>query len=104
MDISLSLQKAAQAWCTDKNKHKELDADLASAFAEILDESNAEARNKATDPLYALIGELRDYLYHDSHRCFTTKTCHCGLNALLEEHGMAKVDRLSSALGKTADA
>ena len=104
METSLSLQKAAQAWCTEKNKHKIMDVDIAEAFAEILNEAICEARNKATDPLYALIDELRDYLYHDSHRCFTTKTCHCGLNALLEEHGMAKVDRLSSALGQTAGA
>lgn len=31
-------QKAAQAWCTEKTKHKEMDTDLAEAFAEILDE------------------------------------------------------------------
>jgi len=35
---SLSLQKAAQAWCTEYTSHKEMDSDLATAFAEILDE------------------------------------------------------------------
>ena len=30
--------KAAQAWCTEKTKHKEMDPELAEAFAEILDE------------------------------------------------------------------
>jgi hypothetical protein len=38
MATELSLGKAAQAWCKDKTSHKEMDADLAEAFAEILDE------------------------------------------------------------------
>ena len=33
-----SLQLVAGAWCTDKNRHKVMDPDLALAFAEILQE------------------------------------------------------------------
>jgi len=36
--MELCRGKAAQAWCTEKNKHKEMDSDLAEAFAEILQE------------------------------------------------------------------
>lgn len=35
---SLALQKAAQAWCTDKTSGITMDPILATAFAEILDE------------------------------------------------------------------
>ena len=35
---SLALERAAQAWCTDKTSHIEMDTDLVTAFAEILDE------------------------------------------------------------------
>ena len=34
----LSLQKAAQAWCTSTTSNKEMDTELATAFAEILDD------------------------------------------------------------------
>ena len=34
----LSLRKAAQAWCTPETSSKEMDTELAAAFAEILDE------------------------------------------------------------------
>ena len=34
----LAIQRAAQAWCTKKTSHKEMDSDLAVAFAEIIDE------------------------------------------------------------------
>lgn len=38
MASSKALQKAAQAWGKEKTKHKEMDADLAESFAEIIDE------------------------------------------------------------------
>jgi hypothetical protein len=38
MASELSLQKAAQAWCTDANRMTPMDPDLAEAFADILDE------------------------------------------------------------------
>ena len=38
MTTNLAREKAAQAWCKDTTKHKEMDVDLAEAFAEILDE------------------------------------------------------------------
>ena len=34
----LSLERAAQAWCTPKTSSKVMDTELAIAFAEILDE------------------------------------------------------------------
>lgn len=34
---SLARQKAAQAWCTETTQHKEMDTDLAEAFAVILE-------------------------------------------------------------------
>lgn len=38
MPSSLAMQKAAQAWCTARTKHLEMDVELATAFALILDE------------------------------------------------------------------
>lgn len=38
MATNLAREKAAQAWCKETTKHKEMDAELAEAFAEILDE------------------------------------------------------------------
>lgn len=38
MATSLSRERAAQAWCRETTKHKEMDVELAEAFAEILDE------------------------------------------------------------------
>ena len=38
MATNLALKKAAQAWCKETTKHKEMDSELAEAFAEILDE------------------------------------------------------------------
>ena len=38
MSISLAREKAVQAWCKETTKHKEMDVELAEAFAEILDE------------------------------------------------------------------
>jgi hypothetical protein len=38
MATQLSLEKAAQAWCKEKTSNKEMDSDLAEAFAEVLDE------------------------------------------------------------------
>ena len=38
MATRLAREKAAQAWCKETTKHKEMDAELAEAFAEILDE------------------------------------------------------------------
>ena len=38
MVTSLARERAAQAWCKETTKHKEMDVDLAEAFAEILDE------------------------------------------------------------------
>lgn len=38
MTTELARHKAAQAWCKETTKHKEMDAELAEAFAEILDE------------------------------------------------------------------
>jgi cobalamin-dependent methionine synthase I len=35
---SLAREKAAQAWCKETTSHKEMNAELAEAFAEILDE------------------------------------------------------------------
>src|SRR3990167_9548438 len=35
-------EKAAQAWCKESTKHKEMDVELAEAFAEILDEIKNE--------------------------------------------------------------
>lgn len=34
----LSIEKAAQAWCTPETSHIEMDSTLAMAFAEILDD------------------------------------------------------------------
>ena len=38
MATSSAREKAAQAWCKETTKHKEMDVELAEAFAEILDE------------------------------------------------------------------
>ena len=38
MATNLALQKAAQAWCKETTSHKEMDVELAEAFADILDE------------------------------------------------------------------
>ncbi len=38
MATCLALQKAAQAWCTPRTERKVMDAELANAFADILDE------------------------------------------------------------------
>jgi len=38
MNIELARQKAAQAWCKETTQHKEMDVELAEAFAEILEE------------------------------------------------------------------
>ncbi|MDP1774254.1 MAG: hypothetical protein Q8L15_18455 [Methylobacter sp.] len=38
MATELARQKAAQAWCKETTSGKEMDTDLADAFAEILDE------------------------------------------------------------------
>ena len=38
MATNLAREKAAQAWCKETTKHKEMDVELAEAFAEILDE------------------------------------------------------------------
>ena len=54
----LALEKAAQAWCGDKTKTKEMDAELATEFALILDEiwSKPWLGNATTEEL---IAELR---------------------------------------------
>jgi hypothetical protein len=69
MATELSLQKAAQAWCKPETEQKEMDTDLAAAFAEILDEiwSQPWIGNATTqellDELYArtLCPECRNY-------------------------------------------
>ncbi len=38
MTTALARERAAEAWCKVKTSHKEMDADLAEAFAEIIDE------------------------------------------------------------------
>lgn len=38
MASSAALQRAAQAWCADTTRFTEMDATLAEAFADILDE------------------------------------------------------------------
>jgi len=38
MATVIARHKAAQAWCTPSTSKKEMDSDLAEAFAEILDE------------------------------------------------------------------
>ena len=38
MATKLSLERAAQVWCKPSVSHKVFDADLAEAFAEVLDE------------------------------------------------------------------
>ena len=38
MATNLAREKAAQAWCKETTKHKEVDTELAEAFAEILDD------------------------------------------------------------------
>ena len=47
--LSIARQAAAQAWCTPKNSHTEMDVNLAEAFAEILanwiDTANNYAKN-----------------------------------------------------------
>lgn len=35
---SYALQKAAQAWCKSRNRNTVMDVDLATSFAEIIDE------------------------------------------------------------------
>lgn len=58
MATELSLQKAAQAWCTEKTKHLKMNIDLAEAFAEILDEiwSKPWLGNATTNELVSEIG------------------------------------------------
>ncbi len=36
--VKKSIERAAQVWCTEKTKHKEMDVELAEEFANILDE------------------------------------------------------------------
>ena len=38
MSMNLAREKAAQAWCKETTKQKEMDVELAEAFAEILEE------------------------------------------------------------------
>ena len=38
MPINLARQKAAQAWCTPETEKKEMDVELAEAFANILND------------------------------------------------------------------
>jgi hypothetical protein len=38
MPSEYALQRAAQAWCTPKTENKIMDAEIAEAFAEILDD------------------------------------------------------------------
>ena len=38
MSLELCREKAAQAWCTEKTKNKDLDPELAEEFAKILNE------------------------------------------------------------------
>jgi len=38
MASRLAREKAAQAWCVEKTSHKVMDADLAEAFGDILDQ------------------------------------------------------------------
>ena len=38
MATELAIQKAAQAWCKETTSHKEMDSELAEAFAEIIDD------------------------------------------------------------------
>lgn len=35
-----AIEKAAQVWCRPEVEHKEMDVELAMAFAEVLDEQN----------------------------------------------------------------
>jgi len=55
---SLSLQTAAKAWGTSKTSHKEMDAELATAFAYILDDiwSKPWLGNATTKELLEEIG------------------------------------------------
>jgi hypothetical protein len=44
MASKLSMEKAAQAWCTPKTEKHVMDVEVAEAFAEILDEECSQPR------------------------------------------------------------
>ena len=55
---------AAQAWCTEKNENKEMDSDLACAFADIMFEYEKEVEGIT---LYKVLdGEIIDGVPHES--------------------------------------
>jgi len=59
------IEKAAQAWCKKSTSHKEMDSELAYAFAEILDEIWSQPRlgNATTRELLDEIRERSDLDY-----------------------------------------
>lgn len=61
MPNTKSMMLAAQAWCTDKTRNKEVDPDLAMAFAEILDNQLEELR-KENDKLRSQVDNLEEYI------------------------------------------
>ena len=62
---SLALQKAAQSWCGEKTSNKEMDSDLATEFAKIIDEiwSKPWLGNATTKELLDEVGARTDLEY-----------------------------------------
>jgi hypothetical protein len=50
MASKFALEKAAQAWCKDSTKFKQMDPALAEAFAEIIDEIISDRVKSYGDP------------------------------------------------------
>lgn len=53
-------QKAAQAWCTDKTSHIDIDPALAIAFAEVIDEYREALIWCSGSADFGLTGEARE--------------------------------------------
>ena len=87
MASNLSLEKAAQAWCTPSTSHLVLDRDLANAFAEVLDTvwDKAWLGNATTAELLeelkvrAEVGGYSNYKTTGDHEC-----CPCVIGVLVE--------------------
>ena len=71
MSMELCLHRAAQAWCTEKTKHKEMDSELAYEFAVILNEiwSQAWLGNATTGEL---LSEVRTRIELDGRLGYRT--------------------------------
>ena len=84
---SASLQKAAQAWCTPRTSDKEMDTDLATAFADILDELALNVVESLLDEgLYRSEG---DYCFVTSCVSSTAELIHAMIDA---SHDVSKTE------------